>query len=161
MVRMARPDDSYSLPEPELRAYDHGLGTLSVDGELRGYLACVVGRLTFPSRGPWPWFRSSGRMAAWSRFEDYGPEWWTVRELESGKLEYHGRITELERRVRRFAVRTSTYADGESRIAATARSTRSSTDGRAHRSLRTEARRLARVDPNLGLGLSTDARLLW
>lgn len=36
-------DEPYTLPDPELRAYDHGVGTLSVDGELRGYLASVVG----------------------------------------------------------------------------------------------------------------------
>lgn len=54
---MAGHDDPYTLPDPELRAYDHGLGTPSVEGELRGYLASVVGRITFPARAPWPWFR--------------------------------------------------------------------------------------------------------
>lgn len=42
-------DDGYALPDPELRAYDHGVGTLRVDGELRGYLASVAMRMAFPS----------------------------------------------------------------------------------------------------------------
>lgn len=97
---MAWQDDSYPLPDPELRAYDHGLGTLSVDGELRGYLGSVVSRTTFPSSGPWLWFRViwlDGRME--SRFEDYGPDWWTVRELDARKFEYHGPSIDKVRRI--------------------------------------------------------------
>jgi hypothetical protein len=29
----------------ELRAYDHGVGTLSIDGVLQGHLASVVGKI--------------------------------------------------------------------------------------------------------------------
>lgn len=90
-------DARYELPDPELRAYDHGVGTLSVDGELRGHLACVVGQL----RGgdPWPWF-----VIIWAdgskefAFEDYGPGWYTVRELDAGFLEHCGPSTVKSRR---------------------------------------------------------------
>lgn len=107
---MAGQDDPYTLPDPELRAYDHGLGTLSLNGELRGYLASVVGRMTFPSKGPWPWFRViwlDGRKEP--RFEDYGPGWWTVRELDAGKLEHHGPTIDKERRVFGIPFRYSVY----------------------------------------------------
>lgn len=109
---MARQDDSYSLPDPELRAYDHGLGTLSVDGELRGYLGSVVSRMTFPSGGPWPWFRViwlDGRME--SLFEDYGPDWLTVRELDAGKFEYHEPSIDKERRILGLPFRYSQSGD--------------------------------------------------
>lgn len=82
-------DDGYALPDPQLRAYDHGVGTLMVDGELGGYLASVVGRMTLPSRQSWPWF-----VVVWAdgtkepTFEDYGPHWLTVRELDVGRLEH-------------------------------------------------------------------------
>ncbi len=52
----SRGSRSYELPDPELRAYDHGIGTLSIGGELMGHLASVVGRISLPSRGLWPWF---------------------------------------------------------------------------------------------------------
>lgn len=45
---MTGQGDSYRLPDPELRAYDRGVGSLSVDGD-----------------------------------------WWTVRELDAGKLVHH------------------------------------------------------------------------
>lgn len=109
---MARQDNSYTLLDPELRTYDHGLGTLSVDGELRGYLACVVIRMTYPSNSPWPWFRViwlDGRMEP--RFEDYGPGWWTVRELDAGKLEYWGPSTDKERRIFGLPFRYSVPGD--------------------------------------------------
>jgi len=109
---MATQEDSYSLPDPELRAYDHGLGTLSVDGELRGYLACVVSRMIFPSKGPWPWFRViwlDGRMEP--RFEDCRPDWWTVRELDAGKLEYNGPSIDKERRILGVPFRYSVSGD--------------------------------------------------
>ncbi len=31
------PLPDYDLPDPHLNAYDHGVGTLKVDGEVRGY----------------------------------------------------------------------------------------------------------------------------
>lgn len=112
IVRMAGQDDRYTLPDPELRAYDHGLGTLSADGELRGYLASVIGRMTFPSAEPWPWFRIiwlDGRMEP--PFEDYGPNWWTVRELDAGKLDHHGPSTLKEHRVLGVTFRNSVSGD--------------------------------------------------
>lgn len=105
---MAGRDDAYTLPDPGLRAYDHGVGTLSVDGVLRGYLASVVGRITFPSRGMWPWFRIiwlDGRREP--AFEDYGPGWWTVRQLDSGKLDLFGPSRMKERRIPGKAFRYS------------------------------------------------------
>jgi hypothetical protein len=98
-VNVPRAPESYELPDPELRAYDHGVGTLSIGGELVGHLASVVGRITFPSLGLWPWF-----LVVWldgtreNPFEDYGPKWLTVRELDAGYLEYHGPSTRAERR---------------------------------------------------------------
>ncbi|GMA22421.1 hypothetical protein GCM10025864_01800 [Luteimicrobium album] len=89
--RRARVERRYVLPDPELRAYDHGVGTLAVDGVVEGYLASVVGTITFPSRSPWPWF-----VVVWADgtkeppFEDYGPGWDVVRELDAGFLEHHG-----------------------------------------------------------------------
>lgn len=97
---MTDQDDVYELPDPELRAYDHGLGTLSVDGQFKGYLASVVTQMTFPSRQPWPWF-----VVVWADgtkerpFEDYGPGWWTVRELDAGYLDHWGPSVLKERRL--------------------------------------------------------------
>ena len=109
---MAGQDDSYTLPDPQLRAYDHGLGTLSVDGELRGYLASVVSRMAFPSRGLWPWFRViwlDGRIEP--RFEDYGPHWCTVRELDAGRFEYNAPSVDIERRILGVPTRYSVSGD--------------------------------------------------
>ena len=89
-ARWTRPTD-YVLPDPLMRAYDHGIGALTVDGELRGYLASVVLEMRFPSRQPWPWF-----VVVWTdgtkepSFEDYGSWWPTVRELDAGFLNHHG-----------------------------------------------------------------------
>jgi len=83
----------------DLDNYHHAIGTLTLDGELKGYLACVVGHIVFPSRAPWPWF-----VVVWSdgskerAFEDYGPEWLTVRELDAGRFEYHGPSRRTEKR---------------------------------------------------------------
>lgn len=90
---------AYVLPDPELRSYDHGLGTLRVDGKLEGYLASVVSKMRFPSAQLWPWF-----VIVWvdgakeNSFEDYGPDWWTLRELDAGYLEHHGPSVTSERR---------------------------------------------------------------
>ena len=81
----------YTPLDPTLRAYHHGVGTLRVNGELRGHLACVVREMgLFKPREPWPWF-----VVVWSdgtremEFEDYGPGWWTVRELDDGRFEHY------------------------------------------------------------------------
>lgn len=79
----------YELPDPQLRAYDHGLGKLLVDGELKGYLASVL--LTLLDGRPWPWFVvvwADGRKER--SFEDYGPAWCTVSELEAGYFDGFG-----------------------------------------------------------------------
>ena len=96
----SRPQDAeYVLPDPQLRAYDHGVGTLKVGGVLQGHLASVVGEITFPSRSPWPWF-----VIVWAdgakenAFEDYGPLWYTVRDLDSGVLDHFGPSIRRERR---------------------------------------------------------------
>jgi hypothetical protein len=89
----------YELPDPTLRAYDRGVGTLKVAGEVRGYLASVVGQVTLPRQDPWPWF-----VVVWldgtkeRAFEDYGPGWWTVRELEAGYFDHHEQGTTEKRR---------------------------------------------------------------
>lgn len=89
-----------------LERYDHGIGALTVDGELKGHLASVVGTTTFPSRAPWPWF-----VVVWldgskeHAFEDYGPEWFTVRELETGRFEHYGPSVPNERRFLWWRVR--------------------------------------------------------
>lgn len=91
--------ERYELPDPTLRAYDRGVGTLSVGGEVRGYLASVVGEIKFPGRAPWPWF-----VVVWldgtkeRSFEDYGPDWCTVSELDGGFFDHYEQGTRKERR---------------------------------------------------------------
>jgi hypothetical protein len=100
MMNSTRVSESYELPDPELRAFDHGVGSLSLCGELRGHLASIVGRTSLPSREPWPWF-----IVVWldgtreHSFEDYGPGWVTVRQLDAGYFEYHEPSTRTERRI--------------------------------------------------------------
>ena len=80
----------YDLPDPDLSAYDHGLGELRLNGELEGHLASVRLKMSFPARQWWPWFVivwADGRKDR--AFEDYGPKWLTVRELEAGYFEYY------------------------------------------------------------------------
>lgn len=97
--RLRSGDTAYVLPDSQLRAYDHGVGTLTIDGVLKGHLASVVGEIKFPSASPWPWF-----VIVWTdgtkepSFEDYGPGWDTVRELEAGVLDHFGPSIRLERR---------------------------------------------------------------
>lgn len=89
----------YVLPDPQLRAYDHGVGTLTIDGVSKGHLASVVGEITFPSTSPWPWFVIIWTDGTKERsFEDYGPGWYAVRELEAGVLHHFGPSIRLERR---------------------------------------------------------------
>jgi hypothetical protein len=100
--------ERYVLPDPELRAYDRGVGTLTVDGVLRGHLASTVGEIIFPGRSPWLWFTivwADGTKE--SPFEDYGPSWDTVRELDAGYLEHFGPSVREDRKGwfgRRFEV---------------------------------------------------------
>lgn len=72
-----RGDGGYTLPDPRLRADDRGLGTLTVDGDLRGYLASVVWHMVFASRQPWLWFV----VAAWTT----SPGWSPTLRLRSGQ----------------------------------------------------------------------------
>jgi hypothetical protein len=103
-----QPPVVYELPDPELRAYDHGMGTLRVDGELKGYLASIVGRMRFPRDEPWPWF-----VVVWADgqkenpFEDYGPSWWTVRELDAGYFDHHERSVPGEMRFLWWRIKSS------------------------------------------------------
>jgi len=99
-----RASARYQLPDPKLRAYDHGLGTLSVAGEVVGHLASVVMEMQFPPRQPWIWY-----VIVWSdgtrefKFEDYGPGWWTARELDAGYFDHHGPSVHSEKRL--FGIR--------------------------------------------------------
>jgi hypothetical protein len=89
----------YVLPDTGLATYQHGLGTLHVDGELRGYLASVVGEMSIPNHQPWLWF-----VVVWRDgtkefpFEDYGPKWPTIRELDAGYLDHFEPSTTTEGR---------------------------------------------------------------
>ncbi|MFC6705474.1 hypothetical protein [Flexivirga alba] len=68
--------------------------------------------MTFPDKGPWPWFRIiwlDGRTEP--PFEDYGPGWWTVRELDAGKLDHHGASAVRERRILGKVFRYSVSGD--------------------------------------------------
>lgn len=80
------PCDEYTPRDPTLASWDHGVAELRVNGELRAYLVCVVGRIGLRDPGqPWPWF-----VVVWPdgqkdpAQEDYGPGWLTVRELDGG-----------------------------------------------------------------------------
>jgi len=82
---------TYEGSYADMRPFDRGIGTLTVDGELRGYLASIVGRIVFPSRAVWPWFVVVWLDGSKERsFEDYGPVWATVRGLEAGRFEHFG-----------------------------------------------------------------------
>lgn len=87
-----RDEHDYEPLDPTLACYDHRVATMSLDGEVRGYLACVVGAhrtLTSAAMRPWPWFRvvwADGRREPPE--EDYGPGWDLVRELDAGHLDY-------------------------------------------------------------------------
>ncbi|WP_298133017.1 hypothetical protein [Micropruina sp.] len=81
----------YQLPDPDLTAYDHGVGTLIRDGEPVGHLASVRLEMTFPGRQWWPWFVIVWKDGTKERsFEDYGPLWPTVRELDAGYFDRRG-----------------------------------------------------------------------
>lgn len=97
--RYQRPTD-YVLADPQLRAYHHGLGTLSVDGAVEGYLASTVGEMLFPRGEQWALF-----VVVWldgtkeRSFEDYGPWWLTVRELDAGYLQHYGPSLRSQHRI--------------------------------------------------------------
>jgi hypothetical protein len=80
----------YSPSDPSFAAYDRALGALSLDGVVVGHLACRVLEMSYPSRQPWLWFvivwLDSSREPT---FEDYGPDWPVVRELDAGRFEHH------------------------------------------------------------------------
>lgn len=91
--------DRYELPDPTLRAFDRGVGVLSVDGEVRGYLASVVGEIKVPGRSPWPWLVRVWLDGTKERSEeDYGPGWYIVRELDAGYLDDFEPSIPMERR---------------------------------------------------------------
>ena len=97
----------YFPADPQLAAYDHGLGTLTSDGELRGYLASYLGGAL--PLDPRPWF-----VVVWNDgtkekpFDDHGPSWRTVRELDAGYLNHHEQGTRTEGRVLGFRTVTAT-----------------------------------------------------
>ncbi len=99
----------YELPDPSLSGYDHGVGTLSVDGSIVGHLASVVLRMRFPAKQPWLWF-----VVVWldgsrePKFEDYGPAWRVARELDSGHFEHPGPSKISERRLFGLPLRSVT-----------------------------------------------------
>lgn len=84
-----------SLPE-----YHRAVWTVSVEGELRGHLACVVLEMVWPPRAPWLWFLViwlDGRREL--PFEDYGPGWYTLREVDAGFLDHHLPSVTVEQRL--------------------------------------------------------------
>jgi hypothetical protein len=89
-MRSARGADRYDPLDSTFSVYQRGVGTLSVDGTVVGHLASRVLDMSFPSRQPWLWF-----IIVWldgsreQKFEDYGPRWWTVRQLDAGRFEHH------------------------------------------------------------------------
>ena len=80
--------DKEEAYEPDFRAYDRGVGTLHVRGELRGHLASLVGETTTPSHQRCVWL-----VIIWldgqkeDPLEDHGPDWAIVRELDAGYLD--------------------------------------------------------------------------
>jgi hypothetical protein len=95
-----RAERVYKQPDPKLRAYDHGVGILSVDGDIKGYLASVLWTMSFPRGQPWVWsiiVWADGRKER--SFEDYGPEWYNLRELDAGFLQHYGPTVTQERRL--------------------------------------------------------------
>lgn len=98
----------YVPRDPTLSIYDHGVAELRVAGELRAHLACVVEEMTMPAGQPWPWF-----VVVWPdgskdpAFEDYGPKWCTVSELDEGFI-IHGAEPAQVRSRRLFGMTMST-----------------------------------------------------
>ena len=91
------PADEYVISDSTLHALNRGVGELRFQGELMGHLASIVGEIRFPSAAPWPWY-----LVIWTdgtrenSFEDYGPGWYTIRELDAGYLDFHEPSTRRE-----------------------------------------------------------------
>ncbi|WP_374928392.1 hypothetical protein [Kytococcus sedentarius] len=87
---VGEPLPEYTPQDPTLAVYDHAIAEMWREGELKAHLACQVGNLW--TGEPWPWFLviwASGQREM--SFEDYGPHWTTVRELDAGFIEFqHG-----------------------------------------------------------------------
>lgn len=102
-MKSARGVSPYQPPDPTFGAYDRGIGTLSLDGEVVGHLASRVLDMSFPSRQPWLWF-----LIVWldgsrePKFEDYGPDWWIARELDSGRFDHFRPSVIAERKLLGF-----------------------------------------------------------
>lgn len=111
-MRSAREVGRYEPPDPTFGAYDRGVGTLSIDGELVGYLASRVLEMSFPSQQRWLWFvvvwRDGSREP---KFEDYGPAWWVARELDAGRFDHYRPSATAERRF--LGMRFETVTRGE------------------------------------------------
>lgn len=94
--RTPQPSD-YAPADSTLASYGHGLGALKVGGVLTGYLASIVAETE--SREPWLWFVVVWNTGAKEKpFEDHGPLWLTVRELDAGYFDHFGPSTTSEGR---------------------------------------------------------------
>jgi hypothetical protein len=88
---------------PDIPSFDRAVGTLSRNGEVVGHLASRVLEMAFPSRQPWVWF-----VLVWLdgtrelKFEDFGPGWFTIRELEDGRFDHHGPTIVSAKRILRI-----------------------------------------------------------
>ncbi|WP_295828968.1 hypothetical protein [uncultured Microbacterium sp.] len=89
----------YEPADPSLRSYDRAVWALSADGEPQGHVACVVLEMAWPRRIPWLWF-----VVVWPDgrrelpFEDYGPGWYALREIDAGVLDQHLPSVTVEQR---------------------------------------------------------------
>lgn len=94
----------YELLDLSLSDYDHGLGELRVEGVLKGYLASVRTEMILPRQKWCVWFVIIWADGSKERpFEDYGPKWLTVRELDAGYFDHFGPTTMTPRPSRFFA----------------------------------------------------------
>lgn len=108
--RGARPEP-YEVSEAQLAELHRAVWSLSIEDEPAGHLACVVGSMVVPTHVPWPWFvvvRPNGDKEP--PFEDHGPLWLTVRELDAGYLDHREAGTRQESRFLGF--RTTTVRRG-------------------------------------------------
>jgi len=93
--------EHYMPDVARIRSWDHRVAELRIDGELQGHLACVVMTLGFTGDGaPWPWFvvvLPDGTKEPSE--EDYGPDWWVVRDLDAGHYTREAEGTTRPRRL--------------------------------------------------------------